>query len=667
MEARLRTKVPAPPPQDLRSVIQQLSAVVVSAEERASWDRRDYVERCHELQEARQMAGSGPWLAQEARGSINTPGATLRESGISSQGATGDLDLMLNNVEWRREINLSWLEFSRWGIQQIILISRLYYIKNPLIRRLLDVDATYVFGRDVEMSSEDPSVNDAIKGILEMNNSELGHCALVEHQKRTNYDGNLFFIFFPDTQDTGTVPIRTIDATEIQDVITNPDDTNEAWYFRRVWTARTFDPVNGVTSQKSATEWYPAVGFDPEKMTPPQPKPVQINGYPVNWGSPIMHRRYGAVGRWLFGCPRIYPALDWAKADRRYLEACATLAASLAQVALSITSKGGALALAGIKQQLETTVGPNSAIWDQNPSAVNASVFATTPGTTLSAFQSRGQGLDPAEHRHFAMMAAIVIGVPPTWAGEMETANLATATTLDRPTELGFQNKQEEWRELLSGILMYSLNVQLRAPSGKLRESLEARGIDVQEVRLMERPRVRQPDGRMMYITEAQRKTPKKPTDLEISVQFPPIREGDLPALMGALVEAITLNGFEPTGIDEREGIKAALSLVNSFSNTNIDVDEVIEKMYPAKTYDPLMDRTPLIKAQTDAALNPPAPVAPTAQNGNEIPGIGAVPHPPGARKPHPKKINATVENALTRLGHAADKMRKLVEGRKAA
>ena len=39
----------------------------------------------------------------------------------------------------------------------------------------------------------------------------------------------------------------------------------------------------------------------------------------------------------------------------------------------------------------------------------------------------------------------------------------------------------------------------------------------------------------------------------EISVVFPPIREGDLPTLMGALVEAITLNGFEAGGKDRFE------------------------------------------------------------------------------------------------------------------
>ena len=87
-----------------------------------------------EVAESQTVAGAGPWLGSPAgRERI----ATLREvANVGAQGATGDIELALQNVEWRREVNSSWMEFSRWGIQQIILIARLYYIKNPIIRRI---------------------------------------------------------------------------------------------------------------------------------------------------------------------------------------------------------------------------------------------------------------------------------------------------------------------------------------------------------------------------------------------------------------------------------------------------------------------------------------------------------------------------------------------------
>ena len=674
-EFRLRAVKPRPVDKD--GVIAELGRSLSDAIQIREAGRQDYIERCHELVEARQMAGSGPWLAESVRGRIDQREGSLtvgsraligvRESNVGAQGAMGQLELDLQNIDWRREINLSWLEFSRWGIQQIILISRLYYIKNPIIRRLIDVDAAYVFGRGVEMTSDDEAVNEAIKEYLELNKVEFGHAALVKHQKRTNYDGNLFFIFFPDTQETGTVPTRTIDATEIQDIITNPNDTTEEWYFRRTWSAREFDAKSGTTQTKSHEAWYPSVFLWLAVSQPGSAieKLPAINGYEVKWDSPVMHQSYGEVGKWTFGCPPAYPALDWAKADRRYLENCATLAASHAQIALSISTKGGAQALAGIKGQLATTVGPTTQVFDTNPTANVASVFASGPGTEFDLIASRGKALDPKEHREYGTMAAICFGVPPTWIGDMETANLATATTLDRPTEAGFETKQESWVELLTKILLFVLNIQMRAGKGKLREALLKKhgAINLKEFRIVEKPKIRQADGRLVYVTEATRTVANKPTDLEISVVFPPIREGDLPVMMGALIEAITLNGFESgNGIDVKEGIKAALSLVNSFSNTNIDVEAVIEKLYPDAQYKTLQDRTPIMKAQQEAALAPPSAAGPAV----DTPDEGAPPQGPMVRKPHPHKVDAAVgEAALKRLGWAHERIARLIEARR--
>jgi hypothetical protein len=663
LEASLR---PLPQPIDLTPVVRTLGDQLSDYRMLADWERRSHVEHLHEIAESRQMQGSGPWLEHSGEDTVARARRLKESVNVSAQGSMGDLELAIQNVEWRREVNLSWLEFSRWGIQQIILISRLYYIKNPIVRRLINVDAYYVFGRGVEISSTDRATNEAIKEYLAANQSELGQTALSEHQKRTNYDGNLFFVFFPDTQDTGAVPLRTIDATEIMDIVTNPDDTTEEWYFRRVFTFREFDPGTGATMTRGEECWYPALGYLPKE------KPEFINGKPVMWDNPVLHRKYGTVGKWLFGCPRIYPALDWAKAARRYLEACATLAQALSQYAVTITTKGGQQALAGIKQQLETTVGPNTAIWDQNPTAVTGSVFGSGPGTKLEAFHSRGQGLDPSEVKQFAAMCAICMDVPPTFLGDLETANLATATSLDRPTELAFMHKQEEWREVLVQILTYALNVQLRAPGGKLREAFERKhpGVDMAKVRIIEAPRNPVPvgplDGRVRwetYMSEAQRKQkgiPKKDTDIEITVVFPSIREGDAAALVSATVEAMTLanKGGQIVGIDEKAGVLKLFELLGIDNGK-----EVVEEMYPSTgkdKYDP--NRT----KEDAAAIAPPISSRPPFSPGG--------PQDPGGHQQAPPKVPVPANEALTpgqqslaRLGWSLDRVRRLLEKKSAA
>src|ERR1017187_186174 len=357
-----------------------------------------------DLVEARALAGAGPWrvsaAALEQTDRLVTSlreGIPLREDFTNTQGAYGDIELALQNVDWRREVNFSVLQFSRWGIQQIILIARLYWIKNPICRRLIDVCATYIFARGVEITTDDEVSNDVLKEFFDRNKKVFGQVALVQSERMKDTDGNLFWVFFPDVENTGKVSARMIDAVEINEILYNPDDSDEAWYFLRTWTQCNLSD-DGAVSNVTAHAWYPAMDFD----TPV--KPETMRGWPVMWGTCVYHRKCGFVGKWGFGCPRMYPMLDWAKEARRYLEACASVAQQLAQFALMLKTKGGQQALAGAKAQLSTTEGPSAGLWDQNPTAVPGAIFASGSGTDLTAFKTQGAGCDPDKVRWYAQM-----------------------------------------------------------------------------------------------------------------------------------------------------------------------------------------------------------------------------------------------------------------------
>jgi hypothetical protein len=594
----------APPPPDQSSVIRKLNDALVDLATRENGARAAYMERVAELVEARQMAGTGPWtvspaalastdrIIEDATKRFGQPfrPIPLKETAnaITAQGVYGDIELALQNVEWRREVNLSWLEFSRWGIQQLILICRLYYVKHPWIRRGIKLQAAYVFGQGVELSSPDPDANEQLHRFRERNAATLGQCALVEQQKRKAYDGNLFWCLFADTQDTGEVNVRLIDATEIQEIWCDPDDATKAWYYRRVWTARTPDPLSGQIRNTAGEEWYPALGYEPDV------KPAEIGGKRVNWDSPVYHRKVGGVANWTFGCPEVYPAIDWAKEGRKHLEACASVTQALSQIAQTITTKGGQQALEGIKQQFGTTVGPTNALWDTNPPAVAGSTFASGPGTKVEAFKTRGAGADPSEVKEFRNMVACALDIPPTWMGDMETSNLSTAQTLDRPTELGFRLRQEEWQEDLTVMGSYALRVSAAAPSGKLRGALGKRRIGDVEIREATR-RIRS-DGHWVY--EATKKS--QANVIEVLCAFPAIREGDIPQLVNAVVTAMNLNsrGGQVVGIDEKAGVRKLYTVLG------IDgADELVEAQYPEDTYDP--DRSQQILPAPVPKTNP--------------------------------------------------------------
>ena len=564
-----------------------------------------------DMVEARALAGPGPW-----RGSAAAIQETSRLLGMGEAltmgvseaqlpgavGAFGDIELALQNVDWRREINFSWLEFSRWGIQNIILISRLYYLKNPIVRRLVDVCAAYVFARGVEVTTEDEAANEVLEDFFETNRNVLGHVGLMRLERAKDTDGNLFFCLFPDAAATGAVKVRMIEPIEIADIRCDPQDADTEWFYQRVWV-ETLISAQSTTATQERRAWYPALGLQRAGQ------PDSIAGEPIMWDSPIYHRKSGSVGKWRYGCPRIYPMLDWAKESRKYLESCASLRQSLAQIALKITTKGGQQALQGLKQQFQTTVGPAANIWDQNP-PTNAAVFGSGPGTEIEAFKTQGSGLDPEGVRQYKLMCCMVKGVPETFIGDVSTGNLATATSLDRPTETVMLELQEEWAEDLAVLCGYALAVSDRATGGKLRAALAKQGVDAGAVEIREAARRYKPNG--LWVHEYPKKSKK--AEIKIRVNFPAIREGDVPQLTAAIVQAMTLGnkGGQVTGIDEREGCRQLFRVLGIE-----DGDALIEEMYPEKEYDP--DRTteelppPVPKAQpSPAGATPGAPEGPT-------------------------------------------------------
>jgi hypothetical protein len=235
-------------------------------------------------------------------------------------------------------------------------------------------------------------------------------------------------------------------------------------------------------------------------------------------------------------------------------------------------------------------VGPTNSLFDTNPPAVDASIFASGPGTKLEAFNSKGAGGDPGEVREYRNMVACVLGIPPTFLADMETANLATATSLDRPTELNFLEKQEAWREDLLIIAKVVLTASSGATSGKLREA-KKKTIVIREAR---RRWVGGADsGR--WIMEAS----KKPDVgvVEILVNFPAIVEGDVPQLVAAAVAAAT------TGLlDDKAVAKQLYDLLPDVDNGT----ELAEEQYPGTI-------TERQKAKDEAAATapPPAPGQP--------------------------------------------------------
>jgi hypothetical protein len=254
-------------------------------------------------------------------------------------------------------------------------------------------------------------------------------------------------------------------------------------------------------------------------------------------------------------------------------------------------------------------------------------MFVSGPGTKLEAFNTKGAGGDPAEVREYKLQVAMVFGLPESFFSDMNTSNLATATSLDRPTELNFAEKQEVWREDLAILGTYQLRVSAGATNGKLREAKNGASSA-----LVIREAARRHNGKR-WIYEA---APPKSDVVEVMVNFPTIIEADVPVQVAAVVNAMTLGtkDGEVRGIDEKEGVRLLYQLVGTENS-----GELLDAQYPDSgpdKYDPLRTKEPEpVPGAVDPATGLPAKKAAA------VPGKEAL-----------AEING-IKGALSRLGRA--------------
>jgi hypothetical protein len=142
-------------------------------------------------------------------------------------------------------------------------------------------------------------------------------------------------------------------------------------------------------------------------------------------------------------------------------------------------------------------------------------------------------------------------------------------------------------------------------------------------------------------------------------VTFPAVLEHDITQRVAAIAEAMTLNGFECTGIDLRVGCRLLLE--------ELGVEEaptVIEAMFPEDEYNILVDRTPELKAEQEMALNPPMP----GMAGP--PGLPAPPKTPQPRNPRAQKVGAGLPSVAkaseAQLARAVSVLKRALEAQKA-
>jgi hypothetical protein len=377
-----------------------------------------------------------------------------------------DLELALDDTGWDRLTTQVESEVTRAGLGRAARVSRVMAIANPLIKRGLNVRQAYVWGQGVQVQAratgdDGQDVNAVVQAFLDDPGNQAAFTGDQAHEKlerALGTDGNVFLACFTSPL-TGRVQVRSIPFDEVTDVIANPDDRGDPWYYKRVWTQTTIS-VDGSVGQVQQVAFYPALRYRPLA------RPKTVNGAPVMWDTPVEHVAVNGLDGWQFGIGDAFTALPWARSYRDFLADWATLVKALSQFAWRASSKNGSKA-----QQLRAKLArrqPGTAT-PGNENTVGATV-TTGPDITLEAIPKTGATIDSESGRPLAAMIAAGLDIPVTMllADPGQTGARAVAETLDQPMRLAMQQRQSLWASVYRDILGYVILQSVKAPQGAL-------------------------------------------------------------------------------------------------------------------------------------------------------------------------------------------------------
>lgn len=432
-----------------------------------------------------------------------------------------------DNREWAKLNEFSCNVMNKGTIDSIANRSIAYWLKNPLIKRAVELKTSYVFGQGFSVKAKSDNVQEAIDAFM---NEPTNKSVMFSQQSLERCDtdlqltGNLFFVLFPKAKND--VPaVRTIPFEQIVDVIQNPEDVQDIWYYVRKWR---INKVNGQYEERQMV--YPdlyykmQMSIDKKKM----PSSINVGGVTCQVAEqPIFHLKTNCTNSMDFGVSEVFAALDWAKAYKTYLEDWTAIVRALSKFAFKATSKSGSKGMEKAVNTIADAIQRSNLSNGDLPSQ-KAGIFAATDNFDLTPMPKSGATVNIEDSRRLLLMVCAATGIYEHYFGDPSTGNLATAKSMERPMQLMFTERQTLWKDTIETILQYAVN------------------------------------NMNIVLSEDE--------DRSIEVTFPSIVEIDTNDRIDAIIKAGTLNGGELAGTFDMKTITHELAVALGLNPDIVDI-----------------------------------------------------------------------------------------------
>lgn len=350
----------------------------------------------------------------------------------------GALDTMLDQRGW---VDLYSYDSEGPSLDQIKEASsqiRNLMALNPTIKRGSQLRISYVHSKGIDFgeipgSGRGRGVNVDKFYKLPQNQKYVFSPEAREELERAAYsDGTIFLVANESTKAMQRVPIW-----EINGYITNPDNAEEVWAYRRTWNSYKV----GNTSPETRNVWYYTDQFVGNRTST-----VTIQGKSelVDQKSVIIDHAFNKQVGWAWGLPDAISILSWAKQYRDFLLNGKIMSDSLAQFAF----KAVAQSRAG---------GENASMKLASPGAAG-STAVLGGGNDLVPISSAGKGYDFDSGR--ALAAQIAQGLEVSIVHLLSDpgasgSSYGSASNLDLPTKRAMLSRQRSWVSFYSRVFKF--------------------------------------------------------------------------------------------------------------------------------------------------------------------------------------------------------------------
>jgi hypothetical protein len=357
-----------------------------------------------------------------------------------------DLELALDDRGWMTTSSQITRELDPQTRRVLITKSRLYWHRDPLAHQAVRLWTDYALANGVTFNCDDKVAQTTLNKFWKdrRNRKLLSSEGQRKSSKKLLVDGEQYFAIFGAQGESKT--IRRIDTLQITDRITDPDDEEHVLAYRRALAdGRKFLYYADWT----CTEEDRALA---EQQKGPNNEPVVLQEDVV-----VYHLPFDSFGE--HGNGLLFPAVDWSKEHRRFMEARVAITQSLAKYAHKITVKGGQAVVDAVQKKLQSTYvqsGPTDI--ERNPPSAPGSSWIGNAGASIEPMpRVTGAGDAKEDGNALKLMVSAATGIMLHYFGDPSTGNLATATAMELPMLKMFESYQQLWldayRDIFSIVL----------------------------------------------------------------------------------------------------------------------------------------------------------------------------------------------------------------------